>query len=195
MKLQHFGFSEEVVAFFKRYYVELSDCVVFINSEKVFPDGRVILSPDCNLVIASGDLGTATGYKNIYVFNSFVELISFCHFKPHAMNRSIFIVWGYLSKEIPSFCSKSKFVLAFEKSLTGRLSDIRFACILKNNEQPRIYLENGIVTVVAGKYKASMYAELASLSRFCKLSGMGRRNVRTLKPKGAGSYFELILKI
>jgi len=66
------------------------------------------------------------------------------------------------------------------------------ACCL-SGLMPVIRLENGKVCIRVGKYQTKTDPGTLSLSRFCWLSGF-RTSVRTLKPKGYPSFFDIVRK-
>ncbi|MFV0591547.1 MAG: hypothetical protein ACK5M7_09195 [Draconibacterium sp.] len=187
MKLSSFGFSIDTVSFFNGYFTEEKDKIIFPNGEVLFPDGKLNLSPFGTYLIHRSNPSIV---KNVIVFHSFVELFSFYQVRKNIAENSLLMVAGYLCEELPAPNPVARFSLAFGNTFFGRVSDIRFSCLI-DGALPNILIKDEVLCVEHGKYSASLPLDKLSLSRFCKLSGF-RSRTRTIKPKNEPFYYRLI---
>lgn len=143
--------------------------------------------------------GLPSQVRHLFLSNSAVELICFCHFCPDWLRNENAVVFAALGL-MPTFhqllCLKESYPNAkvhtvFDTEITGRVTDCKIALWRTRLDAAFLYREN-----VLKIYNKERYFDIPgdqfSLFRFEQITGL-RSGIRTHKPTGAFSSYKHLL--
>lgn len=206
--LEEIGFKNKVLDFFGFYFItNSSDLVCFEYHVDLKRQATEYCSKEGTRIPSTSGVWFAGSespllVRNLYVFSSALEALSFFHFFTDRLQypEQIAIIsvgilpsFGQISK-LKSVYKNAKIHFVFETALLGRLFDCRLSLWIKNKDARFSFIKEREAISINFRSKNYQISETQiSLFAFEKRLGL-RSGIRTHKPpKNFNTFFELLL--